>query len=324
MSLRRRYRALFAAFALVATLQCSWDAPRDNPLDPTLGGNISGRVLTRRASGIAGALVSLPGIGRFVETDADGEFELHELPEESAWVRISADGFASDSAQVALARGEIDTLTVYLNGLPYLQGCRITTHVYGRGWPPEPLKFCTLTAGAGDIDGGTDVDSVWVEIPATGTLERLPYNSDQKQYVQTVWASDLPGQLLDTLVGQRVRFNVADYQSAVVTCSLPGVTRIINELPEPHFPAGGADTLSGDTLFEWYRFNRGFSVRYHGQIVRIEGGTPAGIAAEFDTPDTVHLFNSAQLDSGDYYWTIEAIDGFGNSSRSAEEVFHAR
>jgi len=285
---------------------------------------LCGRVLTRRATPIAGAVIRLPGAGRQVETDSDGGFELHGLPDESALVRISADGFASESAQVALARGEIDTLTVYLNGLPYLQNCRITTHVYGRGWPPEPLRFCTLTAAAGDVDGGTDIDSVWVEIPATGTLKRLPFDSDQQLYVQTVWASDLPGQGLDTLVGQKVRFMAADYESAVATCTLPGVTRIIDELPEPRFPSGGADTLSGDTLFEWYRFDRGFSVRYHGQIVRIEGGSPAGIAAEFDTPDTVHLFNSAQLDSGDYYWTIEAIDGFGNSSRSAEEVFHAR
>ena len=278
---RFRCSHFLLALAVVAALRCSWDAPRDNSLDPSLGGNISGRVLTRRATPIAGARVSVPGVGRLI-------------------------------------------VTAYLNGLPYLQNCKLTTHVYGRGWPPEPLEFCTLTATAGDIDGASDVDSVWVEIPAIGSSERLSYDSDSRVYVQTLRAADLPGEGLDTLVGQEVRFNVADLESTVAACTLSGVSRIIYDLPEPAFPSGGVDTLSSDTLFTWYRFDHGFGVRYHGQIVRIEGGSPAGIAAEFDTPDTALLVNSGLLNSGDYYWTIEAIDGFGNSSRSAEEVFHAR
>ncbi|MBN2465322.1 carboxypeptidase regulatory-like domain-containing protein [candidate division WOR-3 bacterium] len=323
MNTRGRCYPLLATLAVAAVLRCTWDAPRDNPLDPTLGGNISGRVLTRRATPIAGASVNLPSAGRVVATDSTGNFELHGLPEETAWIYITADGYASDSARVVLAKGEIYTLAVYLDGLPYLQDCRLTTHVYGRNWPPKPLTFCTLTAAAGDVDGASDVDSVWVEIPSIGYSKRLVYNSDQRLFVQTIWATDLPGEALDTLVGQEVRFKVADLESAVATSSFAGVSRIIADLPEPTFPFGGVDTLSSDTLFLWYRFDRGFGVRYHGQVVRIEGGNPAGVVTEFDTPDTTQLVNSGHLDSGDYYWTIEVIDGFGNSSRSAEELFHA-
>jgi hypothetical protein len=310
-----------AVMAVLATLRCTWDAPHDNPLDPSLGGNISGRVLTRRATPIPGAGVNLPGIGRSAVTDSAGSFDLRGLPEENAWVYIRAEGYAPESALVALTKGVIDTLNVYLDGLPYLQNCTVTTHVYGRSWPPKPLKFCKLTAAAGDLDGASDVDSVWVEIPATGYSQRLPYNSDKKLFIQTLWASDLPGEELDTLVGQEVRFWVADLESQVTVCTLSGIGRIISELPEPAFPSGGLDTLSSDTLFLWQRFNHGFGVRYHGEIVRIEAGSPAGVAAEFDTPDTAMLVNSSQLAPGDYYWTVEAIDGFGNSSRSAEELF---
>jgi hypothetical protein len=90
------------------------------------------------------------------------------------------------------------------------------------------------------------------------------------------------------------------------------------------FPSGGQDTLSSDTVFIWYRFNHGYAVSYHSEVVRVEGGSPAGIAAEFDAADTAYRLASASLDSGDYYWTVEAIDEFGNSSRSAEELFHVR
>src|SRR5512138_3011789 len=117
MSLRRHYPPCLAAFALVAALRCSWDAPRDNPFDPNLGGNISGRVLTRRATPLAGAMVGLPSAGRRIETDSNGRFELLGLPDESAWVYVSADGYAAESVRLGLARGVIDTVTTYLNGL---------------------------------------------------------------------------------------------------------------------------------------------------------------------------------------------------------------
>ena len=324
MCLRCRCLGFIAALAVVAAVRCSWDAPRDNPLDPTLGGNVSGRVLTRRATPIAAAKVSVPAAGRIVDTDSAGSFDLRGLPEESVWVFVTADGYAAESTRVALARGEIDSTTTYLNGLPFLQNCRVTTHVHGRGWPPEPLQFCRLNTTAGDVDGEADRDSVWVEIPAIGLSQRLTYNSDDKVFVQTLWAEDLPGQSLDTLVGQEVRFNVVDMESAVATVTLSGINRIITDLPEPVFPSGGMDTLSSDTVFSWYRFDHGYAVHYNGQVVRVQGGSPAGVAAEFETADTTWLFNPSLLDSGDYYWTIEAIDGFGNSSRSAEELFHAR
>ena len=324
MCTRRGCPQLLVALAALVTLRCSWDAPRDNPLDPALGGNVSGRVLTRRATPIAAARVSVPCAGRATETDSTGSFELRGLPDESAWVFVAADGYAAESVPVALSRGTIDTVTCELDGLPFLQDCRVTTHVYGRGWPPEPLEFCTLSATAGDADGQADLDSVWVEIPAIGYSQRLTYNSDDKLFVQTLWAEDLPGQAMDTLVGQEVRFRVVDMESTAATVEVDGITRIITDLPEPAFPSGGMDTLSSDTLFSWYRFSHGYAVTYSGQVVRIQSGSPAGVAAEFETADTTWLFDSSQLDSGDYYWTVEAIDGFGNSSRSAEELFHAR
>ena len=321
---RNRFLPLVVALAFAAASRCSWDAPRDNPLDPSLGGNISGRVLTRRASPIVAARVDIPGADRAAQTDSLGRFYLSGLPDESCWVFVSAGGYAAESACVGLEMGEIDTLVVYLNGLPSLQDCRVTTHVYGRGWPPEPLQFCTLRATADDADGQADLDSVWVEIPAIGYSQRLTYNSDDKLFVQTIWAEDLPGRAMDTLVGQEIRFNVVDLESTAATVVLDGITRIITELPEPAFPSGGLDTLSSDTVFSWYRFSRGYAVTYSGQVVRVQGGSPAGVAAEFETADTAWLFDPSQLDSGDYYWTVEAIDGFGNSSRSAEELFHVQ
>ncbi len=315
----------FLCLAVLLALQCSWDAPRDNPLDPYLGGNIEGRILTRRATGICDAEVLVPAASRIVRTDSAGQFGFYALPEESLWVYFAADGYVAESTGIRLEKGRIDTLTQYLNGLPCLDDCRVTSHRYGRNWPPDPLCFCRLSVLAGDLDGEADVESVWVEIPDIGYAHRLTYDPDEQSFVHTIRADSLPDRSLEALVGRDITFRVADRESATVESPACHLSRIIQHLPVPVFPAGGVDTLSTDTTFVWHRFNHGFRVRYHNEVVRIEGGGPAGVAAEFETAgpaDTTFRFDIALLQPGDYYWTVEAIDTLGNSVRSREERFH--
>jgi len=323
----RPSRAVLACSLLIVPLllACSWDAPRDNPLDPNLGGNIEGRVLTRRATGIHGAEAVIPALGRFACTDSSGTFEFRGLDEDSVWVRVAAEGYAADSARLGLKKGRIDTVTRYLNGLPFFSECRISSHVYGRGWPPEPLSFFRLTARVADPDGAPDIDSVWAEIPCIEYAERLTFDPEEEHFVQPIW--EIPGQSPETLVGQAVSFKVVDNEGGSGLETGSRVMRIIYDLPEPRFPAGGLDTVDIDTTFAWRVFDYGYEVGYHAEIVRVEGGGPAGVVMTFDaagSADTTFRVTTDSLPEGDYYWTVEAIDRFGNSSRSAEELFHAR
>jgi hypothetical protein len=315
-------RTTLLALALLMA-GCDWNAPHDNPRDPYHGGNIEGRLMNRRATGIRGVRVSARDIGQRTETDSIGRFGLYGLPVESLVIRFEADSFAPDSVRIGLVMGRIDTLTRFLDGLPYLLGCSLTTHVYYRSWPEEPLTSARFQARARDIDGEADVDSAWIEIPGRHLSRRLIYDPDQQRFGLTIWMSARPDSSLEALVGQEVRFRVADRQG-IATESRRSLTRIIYDPPVPLFPASGQDSLSGETTFFWRRFNAGFWVRYRGEIVRIEGGGPLGVAAGFDTAgwsDTTCQFNVAALAPGEYYWTLEAIDTLGNSSRSAEKRF---
>ena len=314
-----------AVVQILAALGC--DAPRDNPMDPALGGNIDGRILTRRSTPIAGAEVIIHKADRLTVTDSNGDFSLRGLPEDSLWVCASAEGYASDSVRVETRRGRIESFTRFLNGLPTLSSCRITTHVYGRGWPPEPLYFCRLSAHASDRDGLADVDSVWGEVPGIGFERRLTYDPDSGEFGSQLWSSALPGQSVETLVGMPVVFRAADFQGAISSCDPVFVSRVIYQLPQLAFPIGGVDTVRSDTTFSWRRFDPGYSVRYRGSVVRLVSGNPAGVVTEFDgagPADTTCRIDIDLLLPGDYIWTVEAIDTYGNSSRSIEELFHAR
>jgi hypothetical protein len=311
---------------LAVMLLVACNAPHDNPLDPALGGNLEGRILNRRATGIAGAVIALPEEGRFCHTDSSGDFVLSGLPEGTFVLSIDAHGYAPETAAMEFRKGRIDTLTRYLNGLPYFTDCRVTSHVYGQGWPPEPLYFFRLTASAADIDGDADIDSVWAELPELEISERLTFDPEEEHFSATLWSNSVPGQNPETMVGQNVEFNVVDNEGAMGIGPECSLSRIIYELPTAVFPAGGVDTVRTDTTLVWNRFRPGFLVTYKGEVVRIEGGGSAGVVLSFETgepTDTTFWLDASKLPTGDYYWTIEAIDGFGNSSRSQEERFHA-
>ncbi len=311
---------LFVLFLCV--LNCSLNAPRDNPLDHDLGGNICGRVLSRNSYGIADVEIFIPQADVITYSDTSGDFGLYVLPEDSMWVFFTHIDYAPESVMVITETGKIDTLTVYLNGLPFLIDYKVTTHRYERNWPPDPLYFCVLSTAAGDIDGEVDIESVWVEIPAFSYIQRLIYDSFKQKFIHTLFVDEIPGQNLEALVGKDILFNIADKDSAVVQSSPCYISRIIYQSPDIIFPKGGLDTLRTDTTFIWHKYTCGFYVYYHGEVVKITGGGPGGVVYSFD----IHEQNDTTcglslLGGGEYYWTLEIIDSLGNSARTKEERF---
>jgi hypothetical protein len=306
-------------------LNCSFDAPRDNPLDPNLGGNIWGRVLSRNAYGIADVEISIPDADVITYTDTSGNFGLYVLPEDSMYVFFTHDSYSPESAIIAPKISEIDTIIVELNGLPYFIDCKVTTHYYDRNLPAGPLYFCELSAITGDIDGDIDIESVLVEIPALSYSQRLNYDPDIQMFMHKLYADELPGMTLEALVGKQIFFEVIDKDNTVVRSSPYYISRIMYQSPDIIFPSGGLDILTVDTTFIWHKYDYGFGVYYHGEIVRIISGGPAGVAFEFEVlsqNDTTYNVSVSVLDPGEYYWTLEVIDDFGNSARSKEERFY--
>ena len=313
---------LFCGFSIFIT-GCSLNAPRDNPLDPELGGNIYGRVLSRNSYGIADVEISIPQADVITYTDAHGDFGLYVLPEGRMWVFFTHDNYSSESTMVVTKEGKLDTLMIYLNGLPYFINCEVTTHHYDEHLPAEPLYFCRLSTVASDIDGEIDIDSVWVEIPALFYAKRLIYDSFKREFNYILLAEELPGQNLETLVGKNIFFNIADKDSTVVQSSPYYVSRIIHQLPKVIFPSGGADILTTDTTFIWHKYNNGFYVRYYGEIARTSEGEP--VVYEFnilEQNDTTYSLDISVLNEGEYIWTLEIIDSLGNSARNRKQKFY--
>jgi hypothetical protein len=307
------------------SLNCSLNAPRDNPLDPNLGGNIWGRVTSRNAYEIADVEVFIPFADAITYTDTCGEFSLYVLPEDSMYIFFVHENYALESTMVVPEKGKIDTLTMELNGLPYFTEYEATTHYYDRNLPADPLYFCELSTIAGDIDGEIDIDSVWVEIPDLSYSRKLDYDLDEQKFIYTLYTDELPGQTLEALVGEAIFFNIADKGGAIVQSPPYYIARIIYQAPGVIFPIRGTDILMFDTTFVWHKYNYGYYVSYHGEIIKIISGGPAGVVQYFnvsDQNDTTFYVNISILNLGEYYWTLEVIDDFGNSARSKEYRFY--
>ncbi len=265
--------------------------------------------------------------GRSCTVDSAGRFELANLPDGNLLVRYAAPGYVPESAIAEVARGRVDSTTRYLNGMPAVDGCRISSHVYYQSWPPEPLYFFRLSTDATDPDGAVDVESVWAEVPAVGLHQRLTFSPESLDYRATVWMSSLPVPHPETIVGRPALFRIADREAAVGADGASAVYRLMYDLPEPAFPLGGVDTVASDTTFYWHRFDKGYRVSYRCEVVLIVGGGPGGVVMAATTPgpaDTSLTVSRSALPAGDCYWTVEAIDEYGNSSRSKEERFNVR
>lgn len=302
-------------------LSCSLNAPRDNPLDPNLGGNICGKVLTRNFSGIANVEIAIPQAERSTSTNSSGEFDFYALPVDSMWLYFYHLNYSPESVIIAPQKGVIDSLTICLNGLPYFEKCGVTTHHYERDWPPDPLYICQLSTEANDFDGEIDIESVWVKIPALAYTKRLVYDSSKQLFIHTLLANELPGGNLEALVGKEILFFIADKESAITVSTPHYISRIVYQVPQIIFPGYGLDTLKTDTAFVWHKYDQGFYVHYYGEIVRIVGGGPAGVVDSFnisDQNDTTDYLNISALAPNEYYWTLEVIDSLGNTCRAKE------
>jgi hypothetical protein len=326
---QRRNRNSGPAFGLlgIALALCgACNAPHDNPRDPLLGGSLEARVMTRRATGISGATVTVESAGRYEYTDSIGWVGLYGLPPCSSWVSAQASGYAPESVRMCFTRGRTDTFSWYLDGQPYLRKYSVTTHRNYHDYPRNPDNFFQLSTQAGDPDGASDIDSVWAEIPGLDLAYPLEYDQTLHDYTITLNADSLPGGSLEALAGTPVYFYVVDRESVVTQSDPCTVTRIIYDSLYPGFPSGEGqmDSVHGFTTFAWRPFNEGYWVRYRGDIVKDIGfGEELVETDSFFTAgplDTTFRYDASSL-RDTFLWTLEAIDTFGNSCRSKEEVF---
>jgi hypothetical protein len=192
-------------------------------------------------------------------------------------------------------------------------------------WYPGPVYIDTVSAAVTDPDGFLDINTVYVCIDS---LTFAMTRSAGDVFQVAINADSLPNQDPQWIVGKQLEVFAVDQEKGVGRSSGFYVTRTIESEPKPTSPQSADTITTGFPTFEWDPPTLSFDYTFQLKVVSLAGGaqtlvwSKAGISSSIFSYDFHDSGDS--LADGEYYWTVAAIDQFGNSSRSKEAAFIVR
>ncbi|NOX38407.1 MAG: carboxypeptidase-like regulatory domain-containing protein [Calditrichaeota bacterium] len=324
---------LFLLFAMtwVVGLNCISNAPHENPLDPdnpNTSLTLKGQVLTLYPpyQGIPGVNIWLEPLHRFTQTNPAGEFVFNDLKSGDYTVIAHREGYDSDTVAVNLADHTV--LEIYLDALPQFQRISLTTHRYGRYFPPDDLYFLLIDILVSDLDGNSDIVKMEYEIADLGfqdTLRLVEFpDAYTARFVVQRTPEDYTVPSLHTLIGKAFTFQVEDKPGERTTSPPYYLTRIVETLPVVVRPTGleNISTTQDTIQFQWESVYLPYPFTFRVEIYRLDFGVTTlvqrmeGIAAD----QTMVAYRN-DLKPGDHFWVVYIVDEYGNTSRSREGAF---
>jgi hypothetical protein len=304
---------------------CIEDASHDNPLDPANGSaklQLSGQVLTLYHPRVAipqATVLIQPG-NLVVLSDTDGLFRFNNLETGNYTLICQASGYRLDSATVNIQANSNHTFL--LDGLPLFEQISIKAHHRSRWFPLEEIYFIEFESMVNDPDGIGDIQSVICEIPSMNYSDTLQAEIEAGKFSSILFDSDLPVSSVHQLIGREIYFVVEDDFGTKTISDAKFLTRIIEQTPQLLSPIELQSIDSFPINFQWERISVPYPATLKIEIFQIN----LGIAFKADEIEEIAINDknyiySENLNPGDYFWTINIVDEFGNSSSSREGTF---
>lgn len=314
---------------------CLGEAPRDNPFDPGSDlfrneGTVSGQVLSRADTPIAGVDVRLipdssrGGTVRVARTGSQGRFTFEGTPAATNYTLQAEKANYSRVVQEALEvrAGETEDLPpLHLNALPIFNDVAVRSLHISRWWPEDDLFFVEIVAEVSDADGLIDLDRVWLDVPDLGFTVPLVVRSEG-QFDRIIPADSLPASNPQALLGRPLYLLAQDREGVTTQSNALQLARIIEETPVATSPKDRVLLTDNQPLFTWDPFVNRFPFTYRIDIFRTEVNRDVLVTQQDDLGMNTTTFQlQTPLETGEYFWTVSVVDGFGNESRSKEAGF---
>ncbi|HID93908.1 MAG TPA: carboxypeptidase regulatory-like domain-containing protein [bacterium (Candidatus Stahlbacteria)] len=308
-------------WGLLILLLLSCTPPRDNPLDPNSPyfqgkGTISGRVTDYAGNPLSQALIFTIPQKYATETDSLGFFLLE--PDSGNWqVVANYNGYAPDTIEVYLSPGGKETISFYLNGIPFFTEAKVVSYHEDRGWPIGSIYYAFVRCIVSDPDGIADIDSAHFEVPSIGIHQALLYVDGA--YEGEISTSSCPNGTLEDLIGYDFIAYAIDKKGEKGKSDPFYLARIIYPLPYPIWPTY-KDTVSSDSSFSliWRGIDVNYPFLYKAVICKLVSFEPIRMDS-IAPPDTQLIVDS--LPEGTYLWQVMGIDEFGNVTKSQYSMF---
>ncbi|MFQ5707126.1 MAG: carboxypeptidase-like regulatory domain-containing protein [bacterium] len=325
-------------FVAVTALLCGgWflqvgclDSPgRDNPLDPNSGkfenvGSVSGTTLTFFTPFKAlGEVEVHMEPGAFVsKSNGQGQFRFDRVPAGKYAVTAQKDGYQAQPESLDVQVGQTATVQLNLDGLPAFNDFSVISCHFNRWWPQTDLFLLEITAQIDDPDGLNDVQLVQVEIAEMAFVDTLTATQTPGIFKAQIRESKLSGGNLHAVLGRKIVLKAHDNAGFTNVSQPKFLARVVDKVPEFDSPIGVTLQSSRPEL-KWKPMTLPFAYTFSVEVVRIDFNINTLVWALSDIdPAITSVTVPDSLVSGNYFWTIAAIDEFGNWSRAKEASFN--
>jgi hypothetical protein len=316
-------RLKILALIFFINLFVSCDAPRRNPLDPK---NPDAVLLT--ISGIV-QTISIPYVpisdaqilwqGGQISSYSknDGRFLIETVEKQDDWLYIEKSGFFHDSVFISWFDKKEIELTIFLNSQPVAVDLSICSSVLNR-YPDLQNEQLFINIQITDRD--EDIDSVFISNPYSDFYTYLFYNSLTQSYEKSLSNSDMNIDQLEEILGHPFDVTVTDRFEHKISIAQLNLVRVIREEIFFKSPSGNETTSSRPTL-SWQKYTPGFQHYYMLEIYTAEI-TPQLVWQKNNISQNLTEYTLNQdLNPGEYFWVIWAIDEFQNRIRSKPASF---
>ena len=314
--------------AMIFLAGCSFDAERDNPLDPqsehfSPGGKISGYITNLNETELPNVLVTVePGLKGSI-TENNGYYCLSNLEDNTYTMTVTAEGFEQEQDTIIVTAGNSIMKNFALNALPQFSSFTVTSvHIFESSGGDD-FFLLKLEALITDMDPNDLPDSAYYTY--NSTIGTMFYQGSSSKYTRMLTFQKEDEDEISNLIGVSFVCSVSDEQGAQVYSGPTQLVRIINASFPTNlttFSPNNYTYMSSQPTFQWAPpGNTGlFDYQYRMTVYRVEGDFQVYQKAFADS-ELIYELSDYTLSLGDHYWTIQLEDMFGNYSRSPKMYF---
>ncbi|HEX7345019.1 MAG TPA: carboxypeptidase-like regulatory domain-containing protein [bacterium] len=311
------------------------NAPRDNPYDPDAdnyvgpgASSISGRVTTYAGEELAGAEIMAnplsPGAVRGSYSNSAGYYTITEVLPGSYQLLCSLNGYASDTMEISVPEKAFLTGKNFaLNGFPIIHDFQVTSHYINASVLPflyyQIRGQATLTLP----DDINDMAGVFLQtqLGLQWAMNFDVQSGDSFHYSISLNESSLPGGSVDSIEGHYFICSVLDTSGIAIQSEPATIRRYLINPPYTLSPGYNVLIYETNPWLTWDPYTAPFYFEYTARVYNTDGLSPVLYRQQSDVSATEDSVQTGFLPSGEYIWTLEVIDEYGNSALSLDAKF---
>jgi hypothetical protein len=314
--------AVFVGWIILGPWGCEWTPERDNPLDPnsnSFNPVLTGEVTNLANTSISQAIVTLHPEGVAVVTGDDGVYRFEGVDLGEYALTVQKMDHVGDTVTVNIVSGGITTQDFQINALPVFDSVSVTSHnIYSL---PQHNRHVTVYCMITDPDENKSLVSIMV-LFEDDTLGFLQYDGVTGIFSRNFLDTTFSVISFQDIVGRPFTLIATDTSDSYSMSESYYTNRFLdipNVISPVYDQVGRIPTLYWENFSNYFSYFQNIRIFDDDRILVWDTLAVDAAVTQVIVTDSLQLTSPPGPDN--YYWTLEIIDLYGNTSVSQEAIF---